>query len=283
MTADRNHLARLLNETTPGIPLSAAELRDRFSISPQLAKHYVDQGLLRRLGAGIFCLSNDQISVYGALKFLQNHAVGLHVAGKTALAWQGISHNVYLRETTMIWGKSKAGLPKWVRDNYLTRYSSADIFAFENEQLDQLTRQPSPFRPLGVYCSCPERAILELLSEVGVKETWEEARNIFELVGTIRESVMGALLQACTSLKAKRLFVSWADDTGLLDVSDLLASFDISVGNANQWKITLSPGRKTSIKKVQPLAHGSDEKSRRNHPALIRSFPAGLKPKKVTQ
>ena len=123
---------------------------------------------------------------------------------------------------------------------------------------------------------------MELLSEVGVKETWEEAHNIFELVGTVREPVMGALLQACTSLKAKRLFVSWADDTGLLDVSDLLASFDISVGTLINGR-SPSPGRKTSIKKVQPLAHGSDEKSRRNHPALIRSFPAGLKPKKVSQ
>lgn len=275
-----SRLARVMAETEPGVPISLRELTEHFGFSPQLAAHYTNRGLLKRLGSGVYALANEEISIYGALRFLQGSMPGLHVAGKTALAWQGISHNVYLRETTVVWGQNKSGLPKWLRDNFRVRYSSSNIFSFEDEQLDLQTRQPSPFRPLSVYCSCRERALLELLSEVSVTEDWEEARNIFELVTTVREDFMGKLLKYCTSLKTKRLFANWATDTKLVDVPALFTEYGITVGTGHQWKVPVTPGQRTTIKKVSTHASavsGTGKPSNRNHPALLRIGPAGLK------
>lgn len=277
-----NRFAELLNKTTPGVPISAAELRDRFCISAQLSKYYVDKGFLRRLGAGVFCLPNDPITIYGALVFLQNKEPGLHVAGKSALAQRGISHNIYFRETMVVWGKSKSGLPQWVHDNFAARYSSARIFKFDDQHLDQLTCKPDPFCPLQVRCSCVERALLELLSEVGTKESWEEAKNIFDLILSVREEVLGPLLQACTSLKVKRLFATWAEETNLVNVPELFSAFNISLGNGKQWHITTMDGGRTTIRKVKTSCEHVPKKTQALHPALLRAGPAGLKPKKCS-
>ena len=277
-----NRFAELLNKTTPGVPISAAELRNRFCISAQLSKYYVDKGFLRRLGSGVFCLPNDPITIYGALVFLQNKEPGLRVAGKTALAWRGISHHIYFRETTVVWGKSKAGLPQWVHDNFAVRYSSAKIFEFDDPQLDQLTCKPDPFCPLEVRCSCVERALLELLSEVGTKVSSEEARNIFDLVISVREEVLGPLLQACTSLKVKRLFAAWAEETNLVNVPELFSAFNISLGVGKQWHISTTDGGRATIRKVKTNRERVPGKAKVQHPALLRAGPAGLKTKKCS-
>ena len=277
-----NRFADLLNKTIPGVPISAAELRDRFCISAQLSKYYVDKGFLRRLGSGVFCLPNDPVTIYGALVFLQNKDPELHVAGKSALAQRGISHNIYFRETTVVWGKSKAGLPQWAHDNFAVRYSSAKIFKFADLQLDQLTCKPAPFGPLKIRCSCIERALLELLSEVGTKESSEQARNIFDLVTSVREEVLGPLLQACTSLKVKRLFAAWAKETNLVNVPELFSTFNISVGNGKQWHITSMNGGRTTIRKIKTNCEQAQENTKDLHPALLRAGPAGLNPKKCS-
>ena len=275
-----NRFAELLNKATPGVPISAAELRDRFCISAQLSKYYVDKGFLRRLGSGVFCLPNDQVTIYGALMFLQKKEPELHVAGKTALAWRGIRHNIYFRETTVVWGRSKAGLPKWVLDNFAARYSSAQIFRFDDLHLDHLTCEPDPFCPLEVRCSCVERALLELLSEVGTKESWEEARNIFDLILSVRSEVLGPLLQACTSLKVKRLFAAWADETNLVNVPELFSAFKISLGTGKQWHVATMDGRRATIRKVKTNCERVPGKAKDLHPALLRAGSAGLKTKK---
>lgn len=272
MTLKENRLARLLCETSPGVPLSTEDLRYRFNVSAQLALHYVKRGWLERIASGVYSLPNAPITLNGALSFLQENHPELHVAGKTALAWHGISHNVYFQETTVVWGRSKAGLPKWVGKNFQVRYSAPRIFKFPNTQLDLLTRQPVPFLPHSVSCSCVERALLEMLSEVGTKESWEEAHNIFELVSSVRENVIGQLLSACSSLKAKRLFATWATETDLVNVPELFRDFSVSVGAGKQWHIAVSQGKKTTIRKVLPRCGNQTEAEHKlAHPSLLRS------------
>ena len=53
-------------------------------------------------------------------------------------------------------------------------------------------------RPEGPLVSAPERALLELLSEIGQSEEVEEARNIFEMLFTLCVGVLSTLLQHCT-------------------------------------------------------------------------------------
>src|SRR3546814_17577209 len=82
-------------------------------------------------------------------------------------------------------------------------------------------------------CSSDLRAILELLYEAGVKQSLEEARNIFDGLRSPRKDLLGQLLSCCTSVKAVRLFLTWARETSLVDVDALLErrSEERRVGN----------------------------------------------------
>ena len=53
--------------------------------------------------------------------------------------------------------------------------------------------------------STPERALLELLDEVGVRQPLQEAKEIAEGTYTLRAEVLVDLLKRCTSVKTVRL------------------------------------------------------------------------------
>jgi len=75
--------------------------------------------------------------------------------------------------------------------------------------------QPLPEAPDGVLVSVPERALLEMLSEVGVHQGIEEARNIMEGARSLRPEVLATLLRNCRRVKVVRLCVSWAEELDL--------------------------------------------------------------------
>jgi hypothetical protein len=74
---------------------------------------------------------------------------------------------------------------------------------------------PLPEAPDGVPVSEPERALLEMLSEVGVHQGVEEARNIMEGVRSLRTEKLATLLKHCQRVKVRLLCVRWADELNL--------------------------------------------------------------------
>gem|GEM_PF-5365318 len=67
--------------------------------------------------------------------------------------------------------------------------------------------------PDPIEMACPERAVLELLVEVGLKQSLEEARNLFDGLRSPRKDIIGELLSCCTRVKAVRLFLTWSSRT----------------------------------------------------------------------
>ncbi len=53
--------------------------------------------------------------------------------------------------------------------------------------------------------SSPERALLEVLSEVGVRQPLKEAQELTESAYSLRADVLRELLQRCTNIKTVRL------------------------------------------------------------------------------
>ena len=66
-----------------------------------------------------------------------------------------------------------------------------------------------------VIVSVPERAILELLAEVGAEQGLEESRNIMEGLRSVRVDVLGTLLKHCPRVKVVRLCLSLAEELNL--------------------------------------------------------------------
>jgi hypothetical protein len=147
------------------------------------------------------------------LKFLSRRMPGFHVGGKTALAWRGVRHNLPVREPLSLWGDGKAGLPEWFHERFPSRYTTRNAFAPKLPKNFGL--QSLPEVPDGVLVSVPERALLEMLSEVGVHQEIEEARNIMEGARALRPEVLATLLKNCHRVKVVRLCVSWAEELNL--------------------------------------------------------------------
>jgi len=206
-------LIKTLQTSGPrGAPLDSATLR-HYGVSSALAHEYVKSGWLERLGRGVFMFAGDELKRNAAIKFLESRMQGLHVASKTALAWHGFRQNLAYREHLVLWGSHKGALPEWFRQRFSARYSTSRLF--EDELDPEAGLAPLPESPDGPQVSTPERALLEMLSEVGVHQQIEESRNIMETVQQLRSSQLRLLLKHCRRVKVIRLCVIWAEELAL--------------------------------------------------------------------
>lgn len=212
LTAPNNPI-KALAALPRGAPLDTARLRE-VRVSPALASHYVKAGWLVRLGRGVFMFPNDELRVAPTLAVLARRVPGLHVGGKAALAWRGIRHNVGPREKLTLWGRDARPLPPWFNQRFPSRYVARKLF--DAKLAAEFGLQSMPETPQGPLVSVPERALLEMLSDVGTpQQGLEEARNIMEGVRSPRLDVLGELLQHCPRVKVVRLCVQWAEELGL--------------------------------------------------------------------
>ncbi|MCD6671437.1 MAG: type IV toxin-antitoxin system AbiEi family antitoxin [Burkholderiaceae bacterium] len=248
MDANSRHqvIKRLQTGLPRGAPFDLAILAP-LGVSAQLAARYAEGGWLVRLGHGVYAFPNDDFGVYGALKFLQQRVPGLHVGGKSALALQGVRHNLGSRDTLVLWGDARFALPAWFTSRFPARYVHANLFDWPDNALASKTAVTPPGLPDGLRVSASERAVLELLYEAGTRQSLEEARNLFDGVRSPRKELLGQLLSCCTSVKTVRLFLTWARETKLLDVDDLLAHYPLRTGSEKRWMSRLADGTLLSL------------------------------------
>lgn len=102
--------------------------------------------------------------------------------------------------------------------------------------------------PDGLRVLASERAVLELLYDAGTRQSLEEARNLFDGLHSPRKELMDQLLASCTSVKTVRLFLTWARESGLLDVDDLRARYPLRTGSDKRWMSRMPDGTLLSLK-----------------------------------
>jgi hypothetical protein len=217
-------------------------------VSAPLAAKYVKSGWLVRLAQGVYAFAGDALTPHGSIKFLQTRVPGLHVAGKTALSWQGVTHNLPVRDALVLWGDERFTLPEWFVARFPARYVSARLFEWTDGLLAAKTITTPPGIIDDVQVSVPERAILELLYEVGINQDIEDARNIFAGLRNIRKDILGKLLSCCTSVKTVRLLFTWSRETVLLDVETLRDQYQIPTGSDKRWMTRLKDGTLLTLK-----------------------------------
>lgn len=222
---------------------------DAAGISAKQAARYVESGWLLRLSRGVYAFPGDELAPHAMVKLLQQCAAGLHVAGRSALALQGVKHNLSTRNAMVLWGDVRFALPGWFTSRQPARYVNARLFDWPDHHLADSTLMTPPGVTPGLCVSAPERAILEMLYDVGTNQGLEEARNIFEGLRNVRRETMGRLLGCCRNVKAVRLFLTWARETSLLDIDQLLHEFPVRAGSpAQRWVTRLPDGTLLSLK-----------------------------------
>lgn len=229
-----------------GTPLDVAALAQH-GVDAKAASFYVRSGWLVRVGHGVYALPGDEVTALSAIRLLQSHIAGLHIGGKSALSLQGVRHNLAVRESLVLWADARITLPKWFGARFPARAAFAALFdhaelAFEHLSQSGITLTTPPGILEGLRVSCPERAALEMLYDVGVHESLDESWSVFEGLRNLRPEVVGALLSACTSIKAVRLFLKWSRETGVVDVEALRTRFNLRVGSQSRWLNRLPDG-----------------------------------------
>jgi len=215
----------------PGQPVTSAELAS-LGVSADLAVHYARAGWLKRLGRGVYARPDTPLDLHASLRLLERRLTGFHVGGKTALDWHGVRHNVTVRPELRLFGWDNAVLPLWFAKTYPSRYKRLRLF-------DELPDKPKRVSPLrrqsdAPLVSDPERAVLELLSDVGVGQPLDEARSLVEATTSLRAAVLQELLSHCKQVKTVRLCLTLGRELNLPWASKLDRA-QLPTGSAKRW------------------------------------------------
>lgn len=231
-TAEANKLKVLTEHQAPGAPLTSEDLR-KLGISADLATHYVKAGWLTRLSRGVYAKPGDELSVRPSLLILQRTYADLYVGGKTALDWYGYRQYVAQRPILHLYSWSTIPrLPRWFTERFPAAYHRKRLFQETSKHL--LFVGPFEDRKNEPNVSEPERAVLEVLSEVGVRQSLQEARELLESAYTLRAQVLQELLRQCTSVKTVRLCLQLGKELSLPWAEQLDAS-TLPKGSSKAW------------------------------------------------
>ncbi|MBW8829376.1 MAG: type IV toxin-antitoxin system AbiEi family antitoxin domain-containing protein [Burkholderiales bacterium] len=211
-TSDSFSFKSLLATLPRGEPLSTAWLAGR-GLSAKHAAYLAGAGWLMRLGRGTYLLPGDKLDRDASLALLVKSVPGLHVAGKTALGWRGFRHTLSFKEKLTLWGDKPATLPDWFTAQFPAHYQATHLF--DAQMSPGLGLGPLPVGRADMPVSAPERALLEVLSDVGKRQTLEEARHLVESTRSLRLPVLEELLSHLTRIKVARLAASLADELEL--------------------------------------------------------------------
>jgi len=232
MTATgESKLKALYTRLPPGTPLTSRDLAG-LGISADLAVHYVRAGWLKRLTRGVFCRPNDTPALHPSLALLQRRLAGLHVGGKSALDWYGVRQYVAQQPVLQLYGWVTGQLPDWFTDFFPAEYHRKRLFDEQPGAL--LYVGPFENRNGAPLVSVPERALLELLSDVGVRQPLQEARELVENAYSLRVDVLRELLQRCTSVKTVRLCLQLGREASLPWAAKL-DSATLPTGSDRPW------------------------------------------------
>jgi hypothetical protein len=183
-------------------------------ISGKLANYYAASGWLHQVGEGAFSVKPEAPDWLGAVFGLQQKPTSLHPGGRTALELAGRAHFLPLGDGYPIYlfGRSADRLPEWFkRQPWANRIRNVRS-NFLPTDLGLRDHQAGSFT---VRTSDPERAILELLLHLTPDAAaYEHANLLFEGLGTLRASLVQSLLEKCSSVKVKRLFLHLAEKHG---------------------------------------------------------------------
>ena len=198
----------LLSNHVPGTVLLASWLEKR-GISRDLQQYYLKSGWLESYGFGAFKRPNENIQWTGALNSIQRQTdLSVHIGGLTSISLQGLSHYVRLeKEPIYLFSPQYVKLPKWF---------------FNQEWSKQIIHVKTKFLPANsalfdysqdgkkLQISSPERSILECLYQTPDRFDMVECYQILEGLANLRPKILQELLENCSSIKVKRLFLYMA-------------------------------------------------------------------------
>lgn len=245
LTTDTFSFKNLLGTLPRGEPLGTDYLKEK-GLTPFHASYLAKNEWLTHLGRGVYMLPGDTLTREGCIAFLSQQIPGLHVAGQTALSWRGIRHNISFRDRIVLWGNKRVKLPEWLLSRFDCTYQATGLF--DSKLPKDMGLQPLPGGNPSVLVSVPERALLELLSDVGKTESLSEVKMIVEGLHSLREPVLDTLLKHTTRIKVIRLARMLAEELDL-PWAKLAQKHSERSGNGVRWVAVTKSGERLDLRR----------------------------------
>lgn len=215
-TRSESKLNRLQQELPEGLLADAAWMEAN-GYSSALRSQYVRAGWLESPARRVYRRSRTPLTwpqVVMSLQTLLN--LPLAVGGRTALEQQGYAHYISATMSEVhLYGPKRP--PTWLADlplDVIFRWhSSLRLFTGDADA----PPEPSPAMlsaagvTLPIRYSSKERAVLELLDELPERESFHQVDALMEGLSDLSPRRLQTLLEACASVKVKRLFLFFAD------------------------------------------------------------------------
>ncbi len=210
----RTKLKSLLKLWPRGAVLTTPHLHKLGYSDDQLAK-YKQSDWLGAVGHGAYFRTDDGPPAIEAGIAAMRTQLGLmlHVGGRSALEHTSSTNQVPFRQVSTLYGAPGTRLPKWFRTFEWSAphyYYTTNLFNGDEESA--ITWETDYSRsPIAFPCSTRERAMLERLLPVKDEVDLEDRLNDMYLQSEFSPAVVQALLEKCTSVKVKRVFLFLAD------------------------------------------------------------------------
>jgi hypothetical protein len=211
-TVNEQKIQKLLDQHRPGTVCLASWL-EALSISHDLQKRYRRSGWLASIGKGAFIRPDDTVRWQGGLYALQAQAgLPIHAGAITALSMQGFAHYIRMgAETVFLFAPPKTPFPAWFR-NHDWKAQLKLIRTSILPEDEGLTEYED--KTFAIRISTPERAILECLHLAPETMDVVECAQVMDGLTTLRPKLLQPLLEQCSSIKVKRLFLYLASRAG---------------------------------------------------------------------
>ncbi|NLB64687.1 MAG: hypothetical protein GX801_11405 [Fibrobacter sp.] len=181
--------------------------------SLELQRTYRNSKWFQSIGEGAMVRSGEIVNYLGALYALQKQlGMAVHLGGKTALEFQGLLHYLNFSQTEVtLFGGSGVRLPTWFEKGQWKTPISYQTSNFLPAKASLISWQATGFE---VLISSPIRAFLELLLLLKESAEYVPIYEILLGMNNLHPKDVQAILEVCSSVKVKRLFLFMAEKTG---------------------------------------------------------------------
>lgn len=203
---------RLLKATPSGTVLISSWLTEN-GYSYELQRRYRNSGWFESIGSGAMKRSGEKISYEGALYALQTQADShIHPGGRTALSMLGKAHYLELDiRKVVLFGYDNELLPVWFKNHEwgveINYHASSFLPA-------SLGLEPVEMKSFSLKVSGAARAMMECLHLAPHRQEMSECYELMEGLNNLVPKKVQQVLEACNSIKVKRLFLYMAEKAG---------------------------------------------------------------------
>ena len=204
-------LNQLLQSFPRGTVLLSSWLLDQ-GYSHDLQQKYIRSQWLKPIGRGAYKRTGEDISIFGALYALQKQAKkAIHPGGPSALYLQGFAHYIAMENQALtLFSPQALKLPVWFTKNWSEEYTFRRSAMLPNSEA-LIGYDTGNFE---IFISSASRAMLECLEMTPAHFDLEEAWLIMEGLNALPPQQVQHLLEQCSSIKTKRLFLYFAEKAG---------------------------------------------------------------------